>query len=281
MRLSAQQFLDSERKAITLMGMSGVGKTTLAHKLPRSRWFHYSADYRIGSRYLSEPIVDNLKKKAMSVAFLRELLMNDSIYIGNNISFNNLAIISTFISKLGNPELDGLPLDEFKYRQGLHREAEIAAMYDISRFIEKANAIYGYPHFINDASGSICELNDEKVIEHLANHTVIFYIEADDNLEKTLIERALANPKPIYYQNDFLDRHLQDYLTESNIDNVDQVDPNQFVQWIFPKSIQHRKPLYKAIADNHGYTLSAHAINEVATEQDVIQLLADTIHSAN
>ena len=277
MRLSAQEFLDSERKAITLMGMSGVGKTTLAHKLPRSHWFHYSADYRIGSRYLSEPMIDNLKKKAMSVPFLRELLMNDSIYIGNNISFNNLAIISTFISKLGNPQLDGLPLEEFKHRQGLHREAEIAAMYDVSRFMAKANAIYGYPHFINDASGSVCELNDKNVIEHLAKHTVIFYIEADDSLEKMLIERAIADPKPIYYQNDFLDRHLQDYFKEKNIAAVDQIDPNQFVQWIFPKSIQHRKPLYKAIADGHGYTLNAHSINEVETEQDVIQLLADTI----
>ncbi len=277
MRLSAQEFLNRERKAITLMGMSGVGKTTLAHKLPRSHWFHYSADYRIGSRYLSEPIIDNLKKKAMSVPFLRELLMNDSIYIGNNISFNNLAIISTFISKLGNPELDGLSLDEFKYRQELHRQAEIAAMYDVSRFIEKSNAIYGYPHFINDASGSVCELNDEKVIQHLAQHTVIFYIEADESLEKTLIKRAIADPKPIYYQNDFLDRHLQEYLAEKKITSVDQIDPNQFVQWIFPKCIQHRKPLYKTIADNYGYTLSAHTINEVETEQDVIQLLADTI----
>ena len=277
MRLSAQQFLDSKRKAITLMGMSGVGKTTLAHKLPRSHWFHYSADYRIGSRYLSEPIVDNLKKKAMSVAFLRELLMNDSIYIGNNISFNNLAIISTFVSKLGNTELDGLDLDEFKYRQGLHREAEIAAMHDVSRFIEKANAIYGYPHFINDASGSICELNDEKVIKDLAKHTVIFYIEADDSLEQTLIERAIADPKPIYYQNDFLDKHLVDYLTENNLNEVNDIDPNKFVKWIFPKSIQHRKPLYKSIADNYGYTLNAHAINDVNNENDVIELLAQTI----
>ena len=280
MRLSAQQFLDSEHKAITLMGMSGVGKTTLAHKLPRSNWFHYSADYRIGSRYLSEPIIDNLKKKAMSVAFLRDLLMNDSIYIGNNISFNNLAIISTFISKLGNPELDGLDLDEFKYRQNLHREAEIAAMFDVSRFIEKANAIYGYPHFINDASGSVCELNNESVIKDLAKHTIIFYIEADDSLEKTLIERAIADPKPIYYQDHFLDTHLEEYFQENNINSVDQIDPNKFVQWIFPKSIQHRKPLYKSIADNYGYTLNAHAITEVNNENDVISLLADTIKQA-
>ena len=277
MRLSSQQFLDHPNKAITLMGMSGVGKTTLAHKLPRSHWFHYSGDYRIGSRYLSEPIIDNLKKKAMKVPFLRELLMNDSIYIGNNISFNNLAILSTFLGKLGSSELGGMALEEFKYRQALHRKAEIAAMYDISTFIEKASSIYGYPHFINDAGGSICELNDESVIQHIANHTLIFYIEADQSLEQTLIERAIADPKPIYYQDEFLDTHLKEYLTSNKLDSIEQIDPNKFVQWIFPKTIAHRKPLYQAIADNYGYTLSAHAINEVSNEQDVIELLADTI----
>ena len=280
MRLSSQQFLDNPHKAITLMGMSGVGKTTLAHKLPRSHWFHYSGDYRIGSRYLSEPIIDNLKKKAMKVPFLRELLMIDSIYIGNNISFNNLAILSTFLGKLGNAELGGIALDEFKFRQALHRNAEIEAMYDVSAFIDKARSIYGYPHFINDAGGSICELNDEAVIEHIANHSVIFYIEADHSLEATLIERALADPKPIYYQDSFLDSHLKEFLEDNKITSVEQIDPDKFVQWIFPKIISHRKPLYKAIADKYGYTLSAHSINEVSTQGDVIDLLAETIKQA-
>lgn len=277
MHLSPQQFLDSPKKSITLMGMSGVGKTTLAHKLPRSHWFHYSGDYRIGSRYLSEPIVDNLKKQAMQVPFLRDLLMNDSIYIGNNISFNNLAILSTFLGKLGNSDLGGLPIDEFKYRQELHKQAEISAMYDISRFIDKASAIYGYPHFINDAGGSVCELNDDSVIEHIAKHTVIFYIEADQSLEETLIERAIANPKPIYYQSEFLDTHLQEFLELNQIESVSQIEPDRFVKWIFPKTIRHRKPLYRQIADKYGYTLSAHAVNEVRNEQEVVQMLADAI----
>lgn len=277
MHISAQEFLESERKAITLMGMSGVGKTTLAHKLPRSHWFHYSGDYRIGSRYLSEPIIDNLKEKAMSIPFLRDLLMNDSIYIGNNLSFHNLALISTFLGKIGNPALGGLQPEEFKRRQGLHREAEISAMYDISRFIEKARKIYGYPHFINDAGGSICELNDPNVIRHLAEHTVIFYIEADDSLEQMLIKRAIADPKPIYYQDEFLDRHLSEYLSESGINSIDNIDPDKFVQWIFPKSIRHRKPLYRQIADEFGYTLGAQAINEADDEQQVVELLAQTL----
>src|SRR6188472_4448588 len=47
MRMKRAEFLRWPNKAITLLGMSGVGKTTLAYKLPRSKWFHYSGDYRI------------------------------------------------------------------------------------------------------------------------------------------------------------------------------------------------------------------------------------------
>ena len=54
MKMSSQHFLDWKSKSITLLAMSGAGKTTLANKLPRDKWFHYSADYRIGTKYLGE-----------------------------------------------------------------------------------------------------------------------------------------------------------------------------------------------------------------------------------
>ncbi|MGZ8188322.1 MAG: ATPase, partial [Methylosarcina sp.] len=131
MKMSPQEFLDWPSKRITLLAMSGAGKTTLANKLPKANWFHYSGDYRIGTKYLKEPILDNIKRQAMTVPFLRELLLSDSIYIGSKITVENLTPVSSFLGKLGNPKLGGLPLQEFKRRQKLHHQAEIAAMNDV------------------------------------------------------------------------------------------------------------------------------------------------------
>ena len=147
-------------QAITLLGMSGVGKTTLAYKLPSSKWFHYSGDYRIGTKYLANPFRQH-QAAGHEVHFLRELLRNDSIYIASNVTVHNLQPVATFLGKIGRTDLGGLPVAEFKKRQRLHREAEIGAMRDVAEFIGKAQEIYGYDHFINDAGGSLVELDDE------------------------------------------------------------------------------------------------------------------------
>ena len=45
-------------------------------------------------------------------------------------------------------------------RQALHRRAEINALLDTPSFITRARDLYGYPHFVADTGGSICELVD-------------------------------------------------------------------------------------------------------------------------
>jgi hypothetical protein len=273
MKMSPQEFLDWQTKRITLLAMSGAGKTTLANKLPKAKWFHYSGDYRIGTKYLREPILDNIKRQAMSVPFLRDLLLSDSIYISNKITVDNLAPVSTFLGKVGDPAQGGLSLQEFKRRQNLHRQAEIDAMNDVPEFIHKAEDIYGYHHFINDAGGSVCELDSPEVLETLAQNTLIIYIKIPPALEQTIIERAKTDPKPLYYREAFLDDKLAEFMSLKNYDSTDVMPPDEFVSWVFPELFKSRLPRYQAIADRYGYTVDANDVATVKNEDDFIQLI--------
>ncbi len=273
MKLSTQEFRDLEHKSITLLGMSGVGKTFLSNILRKSDWFHYSGDYRIGTRYLNEPILDNIKIKAMQVPFLRDLLRSDSIYINNNITIDNLDVVSSFLGKVGDPELGGLPLEEFKHRQQLFNDAEVAAMNDVPEFIKKARQIYGFNHFINDAGGSICELDDDNLLDMLAENTVFIYIQANEEDEKRLLARATAAPKPMYYRAEYLDEQLGIYMQENNLEYVAMVNPDEFVRWVFPRLFYSRIPRYEAIAKKYGYTVKTEDLYKIKTEADFLALV--------
>ena len=277
MRLTAEEFKSWKHKSISLLGMSGVGKTRLANILRHDHWFHYSGDYRIGTRYLDEPILDNLKQQIMQVPFLRDLLRTDSIYIKNNISVDNLLPVSSFLGKLGNPELGGLDLKSFKYRQELHKQAEISAMLDVPGFITKSHEIYGYENFINDIGGSVCELDNEKVLETLAEHTILIYIQASKDNEKELIRRAELSPKPLYYREVFLDEQLDSYMKEKNLDYVAMLDPDDFVRWMFPRLFYARIPRYESIAKKYGYTITTDQLSRIKTATDFTDLITSIL----
>jgi len=272
-KLNVEQFRQWQHKSITLLGMSGVGKTRLSNILRQSDWFHFSGDYRIGSRYLDEPILDNIKQQAMQIPFLRDLLRNDSIFFTNNLTVDNLQPVSSFLGKLGNPEEGGLPLKEFKRRQALHHDAEIATMRDVPAFIDKTQSIYGYRHFINDAGGSVCELDDPSVMKLLSEHTLVLYIKASEKDEAELIRRAEVDPKPLYYREAFLEQQLVVYMQEHGLEYVAMIQPDDFVRWIFPKLFYSRIPRYDAIAKQYGYTITTKELWRVESESDFLNLI--------
>lgn len=276
-RLSGKEFRSWDNKCVTLLGMSGVGKTRLANLLRRGNWFHYSGDYRIGTRYLDEPILDNIKGQAMQIPFLRDLLRSDSIFISNNITVDNLKPVSSFLGKIGNPELGGLSHTEFKHRQELHRVAEIAAMKDVPEFIRKAQTIYGYQHFVNDAGGSVCELGDDATLQLLADHTLILYIQATASDERELIRRAELDPKPLYYREAFLDQQLTIYMTETGAAYVAEINPDDFVRWMFPRLFYSRIPRYQEIAGRHGYSITTEELAQVRDEAGFLQLIESIV----
>ncbi|MEI6412894.1 MAG: ATPase [Pseudomonadota bacterium] len=277
MRLSVDEFRGWEHKSITLLGMSGVGKTHLAQMLRHHQWFHFSGDYRIGTRYLDEPILDNIKQEAMRIPFLRDLLRSDSIFIRNNITVDHLKPVSSFLGKLGNPERGGLSLTEFKRRQRLHRAAEIRAMRDVPDFIRKAREIYGYDHFVNDAGGSASELDEPGIFEGLAEHTLILYIQATEADERALLQRAAQDPKPLYYRESFLDEHLGIYMAEKGYRYVAEIEPDDFVRWVFPPLFRARRPRYEAIAERHGYRVTTGELQAVSDETGFLALLEQTV----
>ncbi len=253
--------------------MSGVGKTTLSRKLPLEKWFHYSGDYRIATHYLSDHIGDFLTAEAMKNPLLASLLKSDSIFVGSNLTVDNLAPVSAYIGKLGRADLGGLDLQTFMARQRLHLKAEIATCYDLGYFKHRAKALYGYEYFLYDAGGSICELDDDDVISYLAKHSDIVYINADDDLAETITERALAYPKPMYYNEPFLMQQLASYKKAQGLDDVGDIEPNDFIRFIIPHLMRHRRERYLEIAERYGKIIDARDAFNVRDEQDFLELI--------
>ncbi|MCU0912578.1 MAG: ATPase [Rhodobacteraceae bacterium] len=238
---SPEDWRAAPRKRVLLFGMSGLGKTHVSNLLrDAGDWFHYSVDYRIGTRYMGEYIADNAKREAMKVPFLRDLLMSDSIYIGSNITFSNLAPVSTYLGKPGDPAKGGLPIAEYRRRQEQFRRAEVSALLDTRDFIERAQALYGYPNFVCDTGGSICEWvdpedPDDPILTALSADCLMVWIEGSDAHTAELIRRFDRAP--------------------------------------------HRQPLYAAMARNWGVKVSAEDVGRVATAADFEALIATALGS--
>lgn len=278
---TAQDWRDAPHKRVLFFGMSGLGKTYLSNMLRvQGDWFHYSIDYRIGTRYMGEHITDNAKAQAMKVPFLRELLLSDSIYIGSNITFENLAPVSTYLGKPGNPALGGLPYEEYTRRQEQFRTAEIAALMDTEHFIARADALYGYPHFICDTGGSICEWvdasdPDDTVMKELSSHTLMVWLKGDEAHTEELIRRFDAAPKPMSYQPAFLERVWMEYLSKNKC-SEDEVNPDDFIRFAYAQALNHRQPRYAEMA-KWGVTVTADEVFKVATPQDFEALMQRAI----
>jgi hypothetical protein len=208
-------------------------------------------------------------------------LRTDSIYIASNISFENLAPLSTYLGKPGDPAKGGIPIDEYIRRQRQHREAEIEALCDTPLFIDKARDIYGYDHFLCDTGGSICEVvdpddPDDTVLGMLAQNVLLVHIRGTEGHANELARRFEKAPKPMYYPEAFLREVWADYLAETGTAG-DKVEPDQFIAWGFRRLLAHRQPRYDAMGARWGVTVEAAEIEALRSSADFDALIARAI----
>ncbi|OOY20839.1 ATPase [Thioclava sp. DLFJ5-1] len=275
------EWLAAKSRKVALFGMSGLGKTWAANLLRDEGWFHYSVDYRIGTRYMGEYIADNFKREAMKNPFLAELLLSDSVYIASNITFENLAPLSTYLGKPGDPAKGGLPFEEYLERQSQHRTAEMAALLDTAHFIDRAKQIYGIENFLCDSGGSICEVVDpddpeDPILTALSQNLLMVWIEGSDAHTEELINRFSRAPKPMYYQPEFLAAKWAEYRDLKGVAET-EVDPDDFVRWTYAQALAHRQPRYAAMAKNWGVTIRAEDLYLVRDAKDFTSLIADAL----
>jgi len=271
----------AKHKKVLLFAMSGLGKTHVSSMLRNDGdWFHYSVDYRIGTRYMGEHIVDNFKKAAMSVPFLADLLRSDSISIASNISFENLAPLSTYLGKPGDVARGGIPFDFYCKRQDQHHAAEQAALLDTPAFIERAQNLYSYQNFVCDSGGSICEVVDpwdktDQVMTSLSENLLMVWIAGNEAHTSELVRRFDKSPKPMCYQPAFLLSSWEKYQSETGL-SPDKVNPDDFIRWTYARALAHRQPRYVQMA-KWGITLQTDDVKNIYSPEYFEDLVASAL----
>ena len=233
------------KEIITFIGMSGVGKSFTSQRLAEWGWYRYSCDEEIGADLLRK---DNLSEDEL------------------------MSAIQMLVGRLGNVDRGGLSLFEFKKRQAAYYHGECRALLSLDRHIEKAEKA-GFDVFIHDSTGSFCEIDDPIVLESVARLSQICYIEASKEHIDEVIDRAQKFPKPLFYPHNRLDGWVTDYLADHNLDEVQDIDPDDFSRWVFPKLFKQRLPKYKALAKKYGFVVPSEALYDVENQEDFIKII--------
>ena len=259
MKINAIESPGYQFKRFALLGMSGLGKTFISRTLVKQDdWLHYSVDYEIG----------------------KILFKNKHRNLLNGFEVGNLTNLSNFLGKPGSQSLGGISFSEYLTRQQLHRDAEIKATLNASSLVERSPEL---SHFVCDTSGSICELvnpsdENDAILKSLSKNFLIICLEAPDYMYQVLIDRFLAKPKPMYYEENFLHTLWQNFRNERlNID--DQINPDDFMIYGFKALIKRRKAIFDSISKNWGISLNFEKLRVVKSASDLVEAIQFEITS--
>ena len=240
-------------KRFALLGMSGLGKTFISRSLvKKDSWSHYSVDYEIG----------------------KLLFKHQHQHLLDGFEIGNLTNLSNFLGKPGSPSMGGIAFSEYLTRQQLHRAAEIKATLNACSLVENSPEL---SHIVCDTSGSICELvnpfdENDKVLSSLSKNFLIICLEAPDSMYQVLIDRFLAKPKPMYYEENFLHSLWQSFRNDqSNIN--DKINPDEFMIYGFKALIKRRKEIFDTISKNWGISLNFEQLRKVKSAANLIEAI--------
>ena len=259
MKINANETPGLQFKRFALLGMSGLGKTFISRSLVKQdNWLHYSVDYEIG----------------------KILFKNKHKNLLNGFEVGNLTNLSDFLGKPGSPSMGGIPFSEYLTRQKLHRDAEIKATLHASSLVENSPEL---SHFVCDTSGSICELvnpsdENDAILKSLSKNFLIICLEAPDSMYQVLINRFLAKPKPMYYEEKFLHSLWQSFKNESPNIN-DHINPDDFMIYGFKALIKRRKAIFDSISKNWGISLNFENLRVVKSAADLVKAIQFEIAS--
>ncbi len=248
MTITKSDFDKIDHKVITLMGMSGVGKTYLSLMLAEQGWYHYSCDLEIGTRYLGKEIEETLGEE-------------------NRVVAEDLSQLSNYVGRLGD-----LPLDEFKRRQEIYLKAECDSLHELQSVVhEVTNG--GHENVINDSTGSMCEIDDDILLDSIDENSLIVYIKANAEEEKQVLKRAQDYPKPMFFSPERFDFWVAEYLADRNLESANEIESDDFARWVFPRLFENRLPKYQAIADKYGVTIPSEEFQGIKTSDEFLNVI--------
>ena len=112
----------------------------------------------------------------------------------------------------------------------------------------------------------------------LADVVLPVWIEGSDAHTEELVRRFDRDPKPMCYNEDFLNEAWSEYTQETGLGEQD-VDPDTFIRWAYARALSHRQPRYRAMAERWGVTLAADDVAGVRSEDDMVTLVAEALET--
>lgn len=265
---SQQRFLDAKLPRLTLIGMSGSGKTKIGTMLAQQGWALHSVDYRIGNHYLKPAIIEDFKTRiSTALPTLKRLIERDKLRLDFAMAPDSIEVLSEFVGMFGNPQKGGLSRSAFQTRQRLYAEAEKKAMLELPAMIADNDT----SPFVCDSTGSVCEIIDiddpnDSVLRAMVDQSFVLYLRVDDKHEATLIEHQLAAPKPMLFSKPFFEKHCA-----SRADD----DPRELLRDMFPKLLAERRHHYEKLAALGGTTIDSAQAHACRHSEDLLKLIAE------